>query len=176
RNMPLAKLPPATAGALEVLGQARIGVAVGRGLPDERACVTRVPLFPGVIMLGEFAYDRGCMGADFVIDCKLVSAAPSSADLLARAGWANANDEHRIELAQEYVREFALANDGNVTNDPDDPQWKALDDGGVEGVVWVAEPAGMRRGVDKDKIRFTFAADGSLKREVLQHLSARDDD
>lgn len=147
-NMPLAKLPPAT------------------------DCDTDA----GLSKYLEGARDRGCMGADFVIDCKLVSAAPSSADLLARAGWANANDEHRIELAQEYVREFALANDGNVTNDPDDPQWKALDDGGVEGVVWVAEPAGMRRGVDKDKIRFTFAADGSLKREVLQHLSARDDD
>jgi antitoxin component YwqK of YwqJK toxin-antitoxin module len=172
---PLATLPTPSdcdtdAGLSKVLESAR-----GKGLPDERACVTRVPLFPGVIMLGSFAYDRGCMGADFVVDCKLVTPAPSSAELLARAGWAKASGEQRLEIAEEYIREFALRNEGNVTSDPDEPQWKVLDDGGVEGVVWVAEPAGMRRGVDKDHVRFTFAADRSLAREVLQHVSGRDD-
>jgi antitoxin component YwqK of YwqJK toxin-antitoxin module len=149
--------------------------ARGEGLPDDHACVTRVPMFPGVIMLGSFAYDRGCMGADFVVDCKLVTPPPSAADLLARAGWAKATGEQRIEIAKEYVREFALGNNGNVVGDPSEPQWKVLEDGGVEGVVWVAEPAGMRRGVDKDEIRYTFAVDGTVKREVLQHVSARDD-
>lgn len=172
---PLAELPAATAcdtdaGLSEYLASAR-----GRGLPDERACVTREPLFPGVIMLGSFAYDRGCMAAEFVVDCKLVTPAPSSAELLARAGWANASPEQRIEIAKQYVRVFALVYDGNVTNDPDEPQWKALGGVGVEGVVWVAEPVGMRRGVDKDRIRFTFAADGSHTREVLQHLAAGED-
>jgi antitoxin component YwqK of YwqJK toxin-antitoxin module len=172
---PLAALPPPTdcdtdAGLSTYLASAR-----GRGLPDERACVTRIPLFPGVIMLGDFAYDRGCMGADFVVDCKLVDPPPTAAELLARAGWAKATGEQRIEIAKEYVREFALGNNGNVTADPDKPQWTVSSDGGVEGVVWVAKPAGMRRGVDKDQIRYTFGVDGALKREVLQHVSARDD-
>jgi len=171
---PLAPLPPATdcdtdAGLSTYLASAR-----GRGLPDERACVTRIPLFPGVIMLGDFAYDRGCMGADFVVDCKLAAPAPTSAELLARAGWAKATGEQRIEIATEYLREFALGNEGSISHQPTAPQWKVLDGGGIEGLMWVAEPAGMRRGVERDEVRFTFAADGTLTRAVLQHQSTED--
>jgi antitoxin component YwqK of YwqJK toxin-antitoxin module len=174
-GQPLAPLPARTEcdtdpGLSKYLASAR-----GEGLPDDHACVTRVPMFPGVIMLGSFAYDRGCMGADYVVDCKMVNPGPSAAALLVRAGWAKASGEQRIEIAKEYVREFALGNNGSVTHDPTEPEWKVLEDGGVEGVVWVAEPAGMRRGVDKDQIRYTFAADGTVKHEVLKHLAAQDD-
>lgn len=170
---PIAELPPASecdsnAGLSKLLEGAR-----GRGL-NEHACVTRAPLFPGVIMLGDFAYDRGCRGATFVVDCKLVEQPPSSAELLARAGWAKASGEQRIELAKVYVDQFAIGYSGSVTHEPDQPQWTVLDDGGVEGVIWVAEPAGKRPGVDKDQLRFSFAADGSSKRETLKHLSADD--
>lgn len=172
---PLGPLPAPTdcdtdAGLSNYLARAR-----GEGLPDEHACVTREPMFPGVIMLGRFAYDRGCMGADFVVDCKLASPAPSAAELLARAGWARATGEQRIEIAKAYLAELALGNAGSITSEPDEPQWQVLPDGGVEAIVWVAGPVGMRRGVDKDKLRFTFAADGSLKREPLEHLSAQED-
>lgn len=171
---PLASLPPATdcdddPGLSKYLESAR-----GRGLPKDHACVARIPLFPGVVMVGDFAYDRGCMGADFVIDCKLVDPAPKPSDLLARVGWAKATGAQRIEIAKEYVRELALGNEGSITSQPTEPQWKVLDGGGVEGVMWVVEPSGMRRGVDQDEIRFTFAADGTLKREVLQHQSTRE--
>jgi hypothetical protein len=32
-------------------------------------------------MVGDFAYDRGCMGTEWVVDCKLASPAPTAADL-----------------------------------------------------------------------------------------------
>jgi antitoxin component YwqK of YwqJK toxin-antitoxin module len=168
---PLAELPGATAcdddaGLSNYLASAR-----GRGLPDERACVTRVPLFPGVVMVGDFAYDRGCMGSEWIVDCKLASPAPSAADLLARAGWAHANGEQRITIASEYLREFGLGNNGSISSSPDKPEWTVRPDQGIEAVLWVAAPSGMRRGTEMDKIRFTFAADGSLQREVLEHVS-----
>jgi antitoxin component YwqK of YwqJK toxin-antitoxin module len=168
---PLTELPAPTAcdddtGLSNYLASAR-----GRGLPDEHACVTRTPLFPGVVLVGDFAYDRGCMGTEWVIDCKLASPAPTAADLLARAGWARATGELRITIATEYLRELGLGNDGSISSNPTKPEWTVRPDQGIEGVMWVAAPAGMRRGVEMDKIRFTFAPDGSLQREVLEHVS-----
>jgi antitoxin component YwqK of YwqJK toxin-antitoxin module len=168
---PLAPLPAATAcdddpGLSNYLASAR-----GQGLPDERACLNRMALFPGVVLLGAFAYDRGCMGAEWVVDCKLTSPAPTAAELLARAGWARASAEQRIEIASEYLREFGLAYSGSISSDPDEPVWTVQPDQGIEGVMWVAAPSGMRRGRETDKIRFRFAPDGSLQREVLEHVS-----
>lgn len=173
KDAPLAELPAATAcdddtGLSNYLASAR-----GRGLPREHACVTRMPLFPGVVMVGDFAYDRGCMGSEWVIDCKLASPPPTAADLLGRAGWAHATAEQRIEIASEYLREFGLGNDGSISSSPDKPEWTVRPDQGVEGVMWVAAPAGMRAGSEMDKIRFSFASDGSLQREVLEHVSTR---
>jgi antitoxin component YwqK of YwqJK toxin-antitoxin module len=170
-NEPLAELPAPTAcdddtGLSNYLVSAR-----GRGLPDEHGCVSRMPLFPGVVMVGDFAYDRGCMGAEWVVDCKLASPAPTAADLLARAGWARASAEQRITIASEYLRDFGLGNNGSISSDPTKPEWTVRPDQGLEGVMWVAAPSGMRRGSEKDKIRFTFAPDGSLQREVLEHVS-----
>jgi antitoxin component YwqK of YwqJK toxin-antitoxin module len=168
---PLAELPAATAcdddaGLSNYLASAR-----GRGLPNDHACVTRTPLFPGVVMVGDFAYDRGCMGTEWVVDCKLASPAPTAADLLARAGWAHATGEQRITIASEYLRELGLGNNGSISWSPTEPEWTVRPDQGIEGVLWVAAPAGMRRGSELDKIRFTFAPDGSLQREVLEHVS-----
>jgi hypothetical protein len=149
--------------------------ARGSGLAREHACVTRMGLFPGVIMLGEFAYDRGCMSPQWVVDCKLVDPGPSAAELLARAGWARATPEQRIEIAEEYVREFGLAWSGSISWTPDEPKWTSLADGGVEGVLWVAEPAGMRPGREIAKNRYKFAADGTLTSELLeQRTEGRD--
>lgn len=173
-GQPLAPLPKPTPcdddpGLSNYLASAR-----GRGLPDEHACVARTPLFPGVVMLGDFAYDRGCRATDWVVDCKLTSPGPSAAELLARAGWAAASGEQRIEIATEYMHELGLAWAGHITHDPEKPEWKLRDDGGVEAVLWIAEPAGMRRGVEMDKVRLSFAPDGSLQREVLEHRSTED--
>lgn len=171
---PLAPLPAATtcdddAGLSNYLAAAR-----GRGLSDQHACVTRMPLFPGVVMLGDFAHDLGCTGAQWVIDCKLAATAPTAAELLARAGWARATPEQRIVIAMEYLREFGLAYSGSISYSPDEPVWSMRPDQGVEAVLWVAEPAGMRRGVAMDKLRYAFAPDGTMTRELLEHRSPDD--
>jgi antitoxin component YwqK of YwqJK toxin-antitoxin module len=173
-GQPIAPLPATTPcdddeGLSNYLASAR-----GQGLPDQHACVNRLPLFPGVVMLGSFAYDRGCAGAEWVVDCKLTTPAPTAAELLMRAGWARATGEQRITIAMEYMREFALAYSGSITYDPDKPVWTMRPDQGVEAVVWVAEPAGMRRGREMDKIRYVFAPDGTMTREVLEHVSTPD--
>jgi antitoxin component YwqK of YwqJK toxin-antitoxin module len=171
---PLAPLPASTA-CDDDAGLSSYLVSVrGQGLPDQLACVNRLPLFPGVVMMGSFAYDHGCMNPEWVVDCKLTLPAPTAAELLARAGWARAIGEQRIEIASEYLREFGLAYGGSITHDPDRPVWTVRPDEGVEVVLWVAEPAGMRRGREMDKIRYSFAPDGSMTREVLEHVSTED--
>lgn len=168
---PLAPLPALTPCETDPGLSAMLQTARGSGLPREHACVTRMALFPGVVMLGDFAYDRGCMGTQWVVDCKLVEPGPSAAELLARVGWLRATPEQRIEIAKEYVREFGLAYSGSISSTPDEPVWTNLPDGGVEGVVWVAEPSGMRRGRELNKLRYGFAADGALTRTTLEHRS-----
>ena len=66
---------------------------------------------------------------------------------------------------------IGLLNEGSIASDPSKPEWTVRPDQGIEGVMWVAEPSGMRRGSEKDKLRFSFAPDGSLQREVLEHVS-----
>jgi antitoxin component YwqK of YwqJK toxin-antitoxin module len=173
-GQPLAPLPPATACDTDAGLSAMLGTARGRGLPDEHACVSRAPLFPGVIVVGDFAYDRGCADEVWVIDCKLVEPPPTDAVVLARAGWANADGEQRLELAREYMRELGMVWSGSVTSDPEPPQWTARADGSVEAIVWVVAPAGMRRGRELDKVRWEFAADGTLTRTQLEHRSEMD--
>jgi hypothetical protein len=136
---------------------------------EEDGCITRSPLFPGIVMVGMFAHDRGCMRAQWVVDCKLVDEAPPADQLLARAGWAKASADQRLLLAQEYVRELGLAWSGSITSDPEEPIWTVLDDGGIEATVWVAEPSGMQRGRELDKLRFGFSSAGVVTRTPLEH-------
>jgi antitoxin component YwqK of YwqJK toxin-antitoxin module len=170
-GQPLAPLPAPTACDADPGLSAMLQEARGSGLSREHACVTRVSLFPGVILLGDFAYDRGCMGTQWVVDCKLVEPGPSVAELLARAGWSRATPEQRIEIAKEYVRELGLAYSGSISSTPDEPTWTKLEDGGVEGVLWIAAPSGMRPGRDIHRARFSFAADGTLTRSTLEQRS-----
>lgn len=168
---PLAELPSPTACDTKAGLSAALVAARGSGLDDEHGCMTRVALFPGVVMLGSFAYDRGCMDPEWVVDCKLVEQAPSATDLLARAGWAKATPAQRLVLAQEYMAQFGLAWSGSIAWTPDAPVWTNTPDGGVEGVVWIAEPSGMQPGRELDKMRLVFAADGALTRTQLEHRS-----
>ncbi|MFV8751642.1 toxin-antitoxin system YwqK family antitoxin [Nannocystaceae bacterium ST9] len=168
---PLAPLPAPTACDEDSGLSTMLLTARGRGLPDEHACVDRSPLFPGVIRVGDFAYDRGCMSEALVVDCQLRDPKPGAPELLGRAGWARATPEQRIVIAQEYLDELEIGDSGSISSTPDEPVWTSLADGGVEAVVWVAEPAGMRRGRELDKLRFRFASDGALTREPLEHRS-----
>lgn len=144
--------------------------ARGQGLDEENGCMTRLALFPGVVLLGSFAHDRGCMEPEWVVDCKLVAATPSAADVLARAGWANASPDQRLLIAQEYMT-FAIEWSGSISWTPDQPTWTNTPEGGVEGIVWIVEPGGMQPGRELDKVKFAFAADGTLTRTQLEHRS-----
>ena len=172
-DAPLRPLPPASACDEDPGLSSALEAARGRGLSERHNCVTRNPLFPGVVVIGDFAYDAGCRGGTWMVDCALTDPAPDAPTLLARAGWTEADGDQRIVIAQEYLRSFGLGQ-SMIVHDPDKPEWKVRDDGGIEAILWVQAPSGMRRGRELDKLRLDFAPDGALSRKQLEHRSSDD--
>jgi hypothetical protein len=72
-------------------------------------------------------------------------------------------------LAKESLRVFALDNAGGIVANPDRPIWTTRDDGGVEGVMWIRPPSGIRRNTSMDKIRVQFSATAAMSRSRLEH-------
>ena len=78
--------------------------------PDKMCdlCIERSDAFQGIVIVGGFAYDRGCelegifVGKTFEKD--VAKAIPSA---FARAGWAKADDERRKKLALAWLPEVA---------------------------------------------------------------------
>jgi antitoxin component YwqK of YwqJK toxin-antitoxin module len=103
---PLAK--PTRSGACESReGLAQVFAAQTRGeLDDAQHCVKRPVHFPGVVVIGVFAHDRGCMPDTAMVDCRWHKRIDGRAILL-RAGWRRADAAAREQLAARYVYEIA---------------------------------------------------------------------
>lgn len=136
---------------------------------DEGACVWRAWGFPGVIVLGSFAHDRGCKPMGTFIDCELGEW--TSVELLARAGWNKAKPKARETIAMRYLRQIHTKYRSGLTDDPAKPVIKSGNDGSVTVTAWTARPSGMRRGRTIDKRRYKFSASGKL---TVTDLETRD--
>ncbi len=81
--------------------------AIGHAL-DENDCIERPSSFPGVIVIGGFAHDRGCSMQGLFIDGKLqdrTTAGSWSLRLLETVDFANADRPRQQDLARMYVDE-----------------------------------------------------------------------
>lgn len=91
--------------------------ATGEPLDDGgRHCVRRAVHFPGVVAIGGFANDHGCVAMGTMVDCAYHEAIDGAA-ILARAGWKRANAAAREQIARDYVAEVGLV--WNMSGDPD---------------------------------------------------------
>ena len=149
--------------------------ATGHPLPKDHACIQRSETFPGLVRLGTFAMDRGCITEGILVGCAL-SPPGFDAAAMQRAGWKTANATRRQQLALAWLREIDAVAFQDAT---DLPGGKHLTPVAVtstrDGLVlegWVEEPAGMTPESNYDKIRVTFAADGTHKPvATLDHLT-----
>ncbi len=139
----------------------------GQKLDDEHPCIHHAQHFPGLVLFGSFAYDRGCAGIGALLDCKLVKGVDAGR-MLDRAGWAAAKGPRRETMAMNYLREVELAWEGGMTDEPAAPVVVQEKDGGVTITAWIAEPAGMRRETTRHLTEFRFAARGALTSRVLK--------
>lgn len=139
----------------------------GKPLDKEHRCVDHAPHFPGWALVGQFAYDRGCMPRAVLLDCKLVKGVEAKT-LLARAGWAEARAPAREKIAMNYVREVAIAWEGSMSDEPEPPRTVRQADGGITITAWIADPPGMQREITPHLTEFRFAAGGALATRALK--------
>lgn len=132
-------------GAVGAMGKCATDEGLERELKKQRnlevrhLCVKRPELFPGVVVLGEFAHDRGCADPVTYADCNLRKPL-NGTDLMLRAGWKSASPELRRRLALEYVNEVALVWGGRS----DEPTIELLPDGTLILRASTSSPVGMR--------------------------------
>jgi hypothetical protein len=110
------------------------------GKPAPR-CFERSTTFAGLVTVGGFANDRGCMWHGILYECRW-NPSGVAAKVMARAGWAKASDARRGELARAWIREVEHLN--IVEDQPE--RW---DKGGKP---WVA-PSATREG-ERTRVRF----------------------
>jgi antitoxin component YwqK of YwqJK toxin-antitoxin module len=145
--------------------------ATGKRLDDDGGCFERARHFGGVVIVGGFAHDRGCMTMGYLLDCEHTTDL-DPARLLARAGWKKARAENREKLAMYYLREIATRWEGGLTDDPEPARFVREPDGGITVVAWVAEPSGMRCGRTVHQMEYRFSDQGALS---VKNLETRDE-
>lgn len=146
-----------------------------RGKPldnKSKNCVHRNPKLPEIVLVGGFAYDRGCMFAGAFVGTRYFAAQDNlSGSALTHLGWAKADGKKREELAVNWVRYGLLTFDRPLTsatedfvNEKFDPPAATTDEQHVVVVsLWNQKPAGRRCERAYDKLSFAFAEDGSFK-------------
>ncbi len=145
--------------------------ATGRQLGgrDHPGCIERAVHFPGIVFVGDFAHDRGCMGQAALIDCAVARLDPAA--VLARAGWAKARPELREKIALDYLREIAFVWDGSISDQPKPPSVTREPDGGITIDLWLTAPSGMQRGVTRHHHEYRFSASGTITSKKLETVT-----
>lgn len=169
-------LSPEDARVVEMLREANVTVY------DPR-CFRRPSAFEGVVVIG--GYDREnarCFGTrKVVVGESLTDVDTASKDLLARAGWADADRPRRSALVLEWIREIRLPFETMVAAPTPyfggryspafvPPQIALSHDGGVEVVAWFEIPD--KRRASYERRRIAVASDGAATIESLVRCSA----
>jgi len=148
---------------------------LGKKLQDySKGCLKRPKELPEIILVGTFAYDRGCMLDGAFVKKYFLSRQDEnfSGRALESLGWRKADSTKREEIALRWTQFGLLAFGGYpiVKTDEDfngrefrAPEALAGAAGGVEVVLWTRQPAGMRCETNYQRLSFTFSDDGSLQ-------------
>jgi hypothetical protein len=144
-------------------------------------CIKRFTESPRVIVIGFFAYDRGCrLNGAFVDSDYFEAADPSlSRHVLDALGWQHAAQSVREGLAKLWV-EKGLLGFQNVLHQPDNsvpsdrffpPRAASAADGVITVKLWVRDDPGRRRSQPGVNLaQFSFMTDGNLAKDSLpQH-------
>lgn len=122
------------------------------GSSESQRCARKYPELAGVVMVGEFAYDRGCESAGFVFKGKHVEDPLRGGEVLMAAGWKDTRK--REALAKAWVEAIDLR--GLKTSSAKlNPDGTVTFSGSRRGHV------GMRGPAPDEPIALTFGVDGN---------------
>ena len=136
-------------------------------------CVRAAETFPGLLMVGSFAYDRGCMLRGYVWDCAFHDGMPPSRVVLESVEWHKTRGNAKKQLALAYVHEVHLLFRGTVSDEPTPPRVTLTRNGGAIVTVWLQDPPGRRPGWRRRLLEVTLAKDGTVTETTVRTTSGR---
>lgn len=149
-----------------------------------RACIDRPEELEGIVLVGGFAYDRGCMPTAVFVDGTYYEEREATPVALDHLGW-NEPDADRAEIALTWLakgwaryrgdwQESAEPIfDAGGAGDFHPPEARELDDGSVVVHVWMEEPSGMRASRDVERMAIRIDAEGQLESRTLETFATR---
>ena len=150
----------------------RAGGKKPRPLEARDVCIERLKESAEVIVIGFFAYDRGCRLNGAFVRSRYYEEkdADLSQNALATLGWEKAPKREREMLASYWVQKGLLAFFTPVqTKDKDldakdfhPPRAITEQNGEVVVTLWIELPAGMRREKEFKRVEYKFAKEGAL--------------
>lgn len=159
----------------------------GKKLHDRsKRCIRRDPSLPGIVVVGGFAFDRGCRIEGVFVKSTYVAADDKglSRNALEALGWKAANQQQREALARAWVAEGLLAFMTVLSDKHEDfgsrsfqpPLAVTKDDGQVVVTLWVRPPSGRVRGplYQLREYKFTKEADIAGNTTVDSFTANRD--
>ena len=113
----------------------------GKEYSDRSICDRKSRNFDELILIGYFAYDRGCMGDKAFYKGKYVNPVENAATILNDHNWKKNKEQLAIDFTKDVItawenvlRKYDIKEDSNTFHVP---QSKILDNGGVEVICWV---------------------------------------
>lgn len=142
-------------------------------LQNDDVCINRINQFEGLILVGEFAHDRGCDGGSVFYKNQEMTFNGLSERVLKDNGWSERTK--KASLAIDYTIHVLKAWESVLTEEPDNFAQDStgytfaapaaiMEDGEVNVTCWVKEPAGMQPIDEYYHFSVTFGEDGSILR------------
>jgi hypothetical protein len=164
--------------------RAKLGLA-NKGTSKLQAhdvCIKRLEESPKIIVVGFFAYDRGCGLDGAFVDSRYFEKmdAALSKNALDALGWESANQSRREQLAKLWIEKGLLAFFTVLYTKEKDledrgfhpPQAVSNENGEIKVTLWIRLPSGMRPERGYQHLEYRFARDGNLSgSSVLESLS-----
>jgi hypothetical protein len=145
-------------------------------IDEENICIKEASNFKNLYCVGSFAHDRGCMG-DLIIAGNIITSWKNiMPDVLNVFGWKK--EENRLALSLNWVENDVLCwerviheKENDIGTDYNQPiSEKQGNDYRV--VLWLAAPAGMRKGKQFERLEIIIDNNGNLKsKKILEKKS-----
>jgi hypothetical protein len=141
---------------------------------DERSknCIQRDRSLPGIVVVGSFAFDRGCRLDGVFVNSRYIGTDDKgmSKGALETLGWKTAKQPQREKLAQAWVEQGLLGFLTVVSKENEHFAGRAFQPpqtvtgAGAETVVtlWIRLPAGRARGTAYQRREYRFSKDGDF--------------
>lgn len=141
----------------------------GSELSDRDVCFARSDQFQELILIGYFAYDRGCAGNECFYKSRLTDIKSVSQQVMQDKGWSK--EDLRLDLALSYLKFYANSWSSVVTKKHEDFDLEKVDffapfaekvGDNTVATAWIRKPAGMRKARSYYKLQFVFDSSGAL--------------